>query len=181
MTRTPVSGSKGFKGRENKMSSFDDGHLDENTRTVLHASRALDVREIDFFRLAWRWWRGGAPREREIEHAFAAYMFHKVAPSWVRQTGREVLRRAEAGVLDPDDFGVRRFNKHEPPDPRGRVIVAGFSVVAFGFVALLTWYVATGDADRTFACAKGAGQGMGFAAKVAQLYTGNDDPFRCTR
>lgn len=169
----------GNPASSSETSHFNEGHLDEATRTVLHASRALDVREIDFFRIAWRWWQGTKPNPHVIERAFANYMFHKLVPAWVRQTGREVLRRADLGVLDPDDFETWRYLPDVTPDPNGRVIVAGFSVVALCLVAALTWYAATGNAGRHPACSQEAGQGMAFAEKVARIYTGDKDPFRC--
>ncbi len=163
------------------MSAFDDRHLDDDTRTVLEACRLLDIREIDFFRLSWRRSVGGAPDERMIERAFANYMFGHGAPAWVRQTGREVVQRAAEDRLDPLDFSARRFQPHEAPIPRGHMIVAGFSIVALGFVALLTWHASNDRPGALRAQCRDANGGMGFIEKIAQLQTGKADPFNCSK
>ena len=82
---------------------------------VPEAASALDLREIELFRLAWWRWYDAPPNPALVERAFAAYMFHGAAPPWVRQLAYQVLARAREGRLEPADFGADRVRRVEQP------------------------------------------------------------------
>ena len=77
-----------------------------DVRDVVSACDALNVREINLFRLAFARWFGREASESELERSFMHYLFAQQAPMWVRQFTREVLRRKNEGVLDPAQFGL---------------------------------------------------------------------------
>ena len=56
----------------------------DDARRALDAATAVDLREIDFFRLAYRRWYGRGIRPNLLAHAFAEYMFHRRVPVSVR-------------------------------------------------------------------------------------------------
>lgn len=96
---------------------------------VIDAASALDVREIDLFRLAYRRWFGREIVPVALERSFAAYMFRKVVPSWVRHFSRDVLARAAAGRLDPARLGANAYLR-QPPAPRHGRLYVGLTAVA---------------------------------------------------
>ncbi|MFQ5764975.1 MAG: hypothetical protein ACE5GT_08610 [Rhodospirillales bacterium] len=96
---------------------------------VIDAASALGVREIDLFRLAYRRWFGHEIIPAALERAFAAYMFRKIVPSWVRHFGRDVLARAAAGRLDPAGLGAKDYLR-QPPAPRHGRLYVGLTAAA---------------------------------------------------
>jgi len=81
-----------------------------DARDIVEAANLLQVREITFFRLAYRRWFGHEASERAIESPFMTYLFTDRTPVWVRHFAREVLRRDADGDLDPTEYGL-------PPRP----------------------------------------------------------------
>ena len=75
--------------------------LPDDSRQAIDAAAAMAMREIDFFRLAFRRWDGRDIENSRLERVFADYMFHQEIPHWVRHFAREVLELRDAGVLDP--------------------------------------------------------------------------------
>ena len=78
---------------------FIEAKIPDDCTAVLDAAAVLDMREIDFFRLAFRRWFGRDVRDSEIERVFAAYMFRNIVPPWARHFSRHVLARAADGRL----------------------------------------------------------------------------------
>jgi len=85
-----------------------DPPLPPDVASVLRAAAILDVPEYELFRLAWRHWHGEEAATAVLERHFAAYMFHRVVPPWVRHFARRVEERWRAGTLDPQALGVLR-------------------------------------------------------------------------
>lgn len=110
----------------------------EDCKAVIDAAQALDVREVDFFRLAFRRWFGRDASPSVLERAFAAYMFCKIVPEWARHMTRVVLADDAAGRLDPARLGAMVYRRQPPPHRHGRLFV-GLTLVAVLFycVALL--------------------------------------------
>ncbi len=81
-------------------------HLDQDLVDVLDASSALDVTEFRFFELAFKHWYGKSADKDLIERHFAAYMFARRVPGWVRHFSRNILKLQARGRLDPRSFGV---------------------------------------------------------------------------
>lgn len=116
-----------------------DASLPEDARLVLDAAEALGVREFDLFRLAYRHWYGREADEKRLERYFAPYMFHQVAPPWVRHMCREVLARAAEGRLDANAFGAGTVRHIERPVPLGWLYVALTLAAALAAHVLILW------------------------------------------
>ncbi len=103
------------------------GPVNEDTRVVVEAANALGLREVDFFRLAYRKWFSRDIKPEKLEKVFAAYMFHEVVPPWVRHCAREALNRDGMGMLDPVKFGARDFfyQSRVPRVGKGFLLAAG--------------------------------------------------------
>jgi len=148
--------------------------LDEDWRAVMDAAAALDVREIDFFRLAFRRWFGRDASAPILERAFAAYMFRKVVPSWARHFSRIVLAAAADGGLNPVAFGALEYRRPPPAPRHGRLYVgATLAVVLCYCVALLRISYDPGT-SAPLPCY--GGPGMKFAAEVAHAFSGKPLP-----
>lgn len=93
-----------------------------DVRDVVSACDALNVREINLFRLAFARWFGRDASDSELERPFMHYLYAQQAPMWVRQFTREVLHRKSAGILDPTQFGL-------PPRAPGAENSRSFEIV----------------------------------------------------
>jgi len=91
----------------------------EDCKAVCEAATALGLREIDFFRLAYRRWFGEQPDEKALEKAFANYMLRSVVPQWIRHLSRDVAGAQAAGTLDSESFGAGRYRDRLSRHPRG--------------------------------------------------------------
>lgn len=89
-----------------KPAEFFNRHVESDVVAVLDASAALDVTEFRLFQLAFKDWYGKPARAEFMERQFAAYMFAKRVPAWVRQFARKILELQARGMLDPRTFGV---------------------------------------------------------------------------
>ncbi|MDH5749707.1 MAG: hypothetical protein OEY85_10400, partial [Rhodospirillales bacterium] len=92
-----------------------------DARAVSDAAQALNIREIDFFRLAYQRWQGVAANDKALETYFVAFMFHGRVPLWARHLARHVLHQQQQGRLDPVALGADQYRKQEKPPPLGRV------------------------------------------------------------
>ena len=102
---------------------FIEAKIPDDCTAVLDAAAVLDMREIDFFRLAFRRWFGRDVRDSEIERVFAAYMFRNIVPTWTRHFSRHVLARAADGRLDAAELGALKYTRPPPPPRHGRFYV----------------------------------------------------------
>lgn len=100
-----------------------DSNIPDDCRTAIDAAAALDIREIDFFRLAFRRWHGREITQSTLERVFAAYMFQKIVPSWTRHLSRDVLARVAAGRLNLAELGALKYRRHPPPPRHGGLYV----------------------------------------------------------
>ena len=108
-------------------------HLDQDLVDVLDASSALDVTEFRLFELAYRHWYGKSANKDLLERHFAAYMFARRVPGWVRHFSRNILKLQAQGQLDPKSFGVW----HRLPSAR-MILFAKFYTAGLLIVFLLT-------------------------------------------
>ncbi len=117
---------------------FAETKIPDDCEAVLDAAAALDIREIDFFRLAFRRWFGRDIRQSALERLFADYMFRNVVPHWTRHLSRQVLARAGDGEPDGAEFGALKYLR-QPPAPRHGRLYAGLTaaVIVLYCVALL--------------------------------------------
>lgn len=91
---------------------------------VCAAARALDLKEFDYFRLAYRRWFGQQPHEKALEATFVDYMLRQVVPPWVRHLNRMVLDRQGDGTLDAEALGAGRYRDRVQRHPRGGLYVS---------------------------------------------------------
>ena len=142
----------------------------------------LDIREIEVFRLAHRWWYGREPEAGFLERCFAAYMFSDQVPPWARQYAREALDTKPADQERRIRLGLDSL-AGPPPAPRhGPLVVAGTAVVfAVLFAAVLT---STYDpqtsapidrSERPLSCA-GGGPGLVFLEDLVFALGGRKRP-----
>ena len=101
----------------------DKSNLDRDTRDVMEAANTLNLREIDFFRLAYRRWHARDAADSEMEKIYAAYMFHDTVPPWVRHAAREVINRNNMGLLDAVEFGAADFRRMSKVPKVGRTFL----------------------------------------------------------
>ncbi len=142
----------------------------------------LDIREIDVFRLAHRWWYGREADARSLERCFAAYMFRGQVPPWARQYAREVLDTRPADEERIIRLGLDRL-AGSPPAPRhGPLVVAGTAVafaVLFAAVLMSTYDPQTSApivrSERPLSCA-GGGPGLAFLEDLAFALGGRKRP-----
>ncbi len=145
------------------------------TRRALDAASALDLREIDFFRLAYRRWYGRDIPSRQLELAFADYMFHREVPIWVRHFSRQVFEREESGALDPLALGAGRYKRRVPPPPRYGKFAVALTIgvfVLYSFVLMDTSYHPQTSAPMY--CQGGGG--LKFFADMAHAISGKERP-----
>lgn len=105
---------------------------------VTRAARLLDVGPFRLFELAYERWFGEPAAEKALEKLFMHYLFHEIAPPWVRQFARLVAIEHELGRLDPTEYGL-------PPRPPETVTVEQlqrFSLAVYVVaLAALFWIV----------------------------------------
>jgi len=146
-------------------------------RLVHDAAAALELREYDLFRLAWRRWYGNDPDPAALERVFAGYMFRQEVPPWVRLLARDVLQRQAQGPLGAREFGADALRESEPSVRHGRIYVAVVAVLAVLYVIGLGGMLDDGADGPSIGC--NGGPGMRYFEIVAQQFTGKADPFGC--
>jgi len=152
------------------------------TDLVTAAAGRLELSEIDLFRLAYRHWFGEEPDGRALERIFAAYMFRRAVPAWVRHYAREVLALRRIGPAEAGRLGLDRL-PGPPPAPRhGRLVVAATGAVFLAFFVLLletnydpaTSGPLTAEIRRP-SCA-GGGPGLALVEEFAYAFAGRTPP-----
>ncbi|MBL6932804.1 MAG: hypothetical protein ISR45_07630 [Rhodospirillales bacterium] len=117
----------------------DKNTLNEDARDVNRAADFLGLREIDFFRFAYRRWYSNDVNADQLEKIFAAYMFRETVPHWVRYCAREVINREGMNMLDPIEFGAAEF-RHQSKVPKvGKLflMIAGLLMLVV-YISILT-------------------------------------------
>ncbi len=147
---------------------------DGDCKALMDASAALDVREVDFFRLAFRRWFGRDIVAADLERGFAAYMFDNVVPPWARHFSRLVLADAAAGRLDPVRLGAMAYRR-QPPAPRHGAVYVGATLAVFLFYCVSLTLVRD-DALTSAPLPCYGGPGFQFAAAVAHAFSGTPPP-----
>lgn len=113
-----------------------DPDLPEDVSDVLRSAALLEVSEFRVFELAHTAWFGSAGDRvdsKTLDRYFFDYLYRDRVPAWVRAFAREVVRRAQAGVFDPADYGIT----HPPPTPTMiymGIRYAVWAVLTLGFI-----------------------------------------------
>lgn len=86
-------------------------HLPIEVRPVSETAKVLgvreiDLREIDLFKLAHRWWFQRETPETMLNKMSSDYLQNETTPSSVGHYCRNVLNLDSVGQLHPQDFGV---------------------------------------------------------------------------
>jgi len=149
--------------------------IPDDSRQANDAAAAMGMREIDFFRLAYRRWNGHDLEDDRLERVFADYMFHEEIPHWVRHFAREVLELRDAEVLEPSSLGAEDFRRQIPLPRRPRLTVGFVAVVflVYSFALVETTYY-PGDSSPMH-CQ--GGPGLKFITEVAHAVNGNQAKF----
>lgn len=151
-------------------------------RPVAELAAHLEIREIDVFQLAHRWWFGREPRTRALEQTFAAYMFRGQVPHWARHFAREALAAGPIDEAQAKRLGLDRL-AGPPPAPRhGRLVVAATAVVftvLFAVILTTTYDPQTsapiGPSQRPLSCA-GGGPGLALLEDLAYAFGDRERP-----
>jgi hypothetical protein len=168
--------------------------IGEECEAVMRAADALDIKEFDFFRLAYRRWFGTQPLPQYLEQSFAAYMLGRAVPVWVRQLAREVLegeagpradglrsgaawrerpvprsRRRGAPPLPSDAFGSAAYRDRPGRHPYGRLYVGGVFVL---WLALLSALLGSDPQPQAGPAACGGPQALPAVAAVVHALSG---------
>ncbi len=151
-------------------------------RPVAELAAQLEIREIDVFQLAHRWWFGCEPKTRALEQIFAAYMFRGQVPHWARHFAREVLAAEPIDEARAKHLGLDRL-AGPPPVPRhGRLVVAITAVVftvLFAVILTTTYDPQTSApiarSDQPLSCS-GGGLGLAFLEDLAYAIGGQERP-----
>lgn len=106
-------------------------------RLVQEAAAALEVREFDLFRAAYRAWYGVEPGMAALERDFVAYMFRQRLPAYVRHFARQVLAEAAAGRLRtrPEMTGLE--HRERLVEPGGVAVAAAVGVAFLAYLLFL--------------------------------------------
>ena len=151
-------------------------------RSVAELAARLEIREIDVFRLAHRWWFGREPAARVLERIFAAYMFHRQEPFWARHYAREALGAWPIGTEAASRLGLDRLAGPAPAPRHGRLVVAATAAVftVLFAVILTTTYDPQTSApiaanERPPSCA-GGGPGLALLEDLAYALAGHRRP-----
>ncbi len=128
--------------------SDDKNAINEDTRAVTRAADLLSLREIDFFRLAYRRWFSVDAGNDQMEKIFAAYMFHETVPPWVRHCAREVNNRAGMNMLEPDAFGAGDFRQQSKVPKVGRLfLMIAALLMLIVYISILTTKLGFDDSN----------------------------------
>jgi hypothetical protein len=122
--------------------------VNEDAQAVNKAADILSLREIDFFRLAYRRWFSHDINADQLEKIFADYMFHDTVPPWVRHCCREVINREGMNMLDPAKFEADDFRKKNKVPKVGRLFLAIAAVLMLiVYLSLLTTRIGFDDTN----------------------------------
>lgn len=114
-----------------------DEDLPEDIEDVLELSALLEIREIDFFDLAYRWWFGRVPNSRNLERHFARYMFNKIVPHWVRNYCRMIFDLQLQGTFDKEQLGISRLPDATPQSVRAGLRYFAMLLTVMGLLLLI--------------------------------------------
>ena len=117
-----------------------DEALPEDIEDVLELSAILEIREYDFFFMAYRWWFGCLPDDRVLERHFIRYMFNKIVPHWIRNYCRMLYEMETKGVLDREKLGVSRLPDATPQSVRAGLRYFVMLFCAVGLLVLIAEY-----------------------------------------
>ncbi len=134
---------KEYRSNEDQLKSsvrrirYMDESLPEDVEDVLQLSAMLEVREYDFFDLAYRWWFGRAPNNRILERHFIRYMFNKIVPYWVRDYCRMIAVLQSQGMLTKEKIGISRLPDATPQSVRAGLRYFVMLLIAMGLLVLI--------------------------------------------
>jgi len=114
-----------------------DEDLPEDVEDILELSALLEIREYDYFGLAYLWWFGQLPNSRVLESHFVRYMFNKIVPHWVRGYSRMILDLQSQGVLNKEELGISRLPDATPQSVRAGLRYFVMILITMGLLVLI--------------------------------------------
>ena len=114
-----------------------DEDLPDDVEDILEISALLEIREFDYFNLAYSWWFGQSPNSRVLESYFARYMFNKIVPHWVRGYSRMILDLQSQGVLNKEELGISRLPDATPQSVRAGLRYFVMLLITMGLLVLI--------------------------------------------
>lgn len=97
------------------------------------SASVLRVTEFRLFELAYLDWFGQSSKEADIERVYIPYLIEGVAPCWVRQYTRQVLRLCEdAGV----SHGLADWENLAPKSRTEKFLLTLYSVAMLVYASL---------------------------------------------
>ena len=114
-----------------------DEDLPEDIEDVLELSAYLEIREYDFFDLAYRWWFGRVPNRKNLERHFARYMFNKIVPHWVRNYCRMIFDLQMEGKFNKEELGISRLPDATPQSVRAGLRYFAMLITVMGLLLLI--------------------------------------------
>ena len=108
---------------------FRDQNTPPDVQDVLHTAAILSISEFQVFHLAYASWHGYEADADTIEASFIPYMFKDCVPWWVRAFTRLVLRREQAGCLDPTEFGLIPRQATAQERRQGQLYILGLGLI----------------------------------------------------
>ncbi len=114
-----------------------DEDLPDDIEDVLEVTAMLEVREYDFFDLAYRWWFGQAPNYQILERHFVRYMFNKIVPHWVRDYCRMIVDLQSQGILDKEELGISKLPDATPQSVRAGLRYFVMLLITMGLLVLI--------------------------------------------
>ena len=98
-------------------------------------AKVLVTSELRIFELAYQDWHGQPPQQRELDRAFADYLFEGNTPCWVRAFTRNTLALCEeAGMLLPVTQAGHNLTFSVSP-PEMLLAVIGLSAICLVWLA----------------------------------------------
>jgi len=174
-TRSPHRGWRKFRSDLLYLTlMFSDNTTSKEMRAVTDAAAILYMREVDLFRLAHlkRWGREISPVQ--LERLFAAYMFERHVPVWVREFSELVHRRQHYGTLASLHADAKHYRKLPKPSPYGGFIVAAVLAGSLIFTLALTEVSYHPGTSAPMECHRGTG--FEVIAKLAYMASGKPPP-----
>lgn len=114
-----------------------DEDLPDDVEDILELSALLEIREYDYFGLAYLWWFGQLPNSRVLESHFVRYMFNKIVPHWVRGYSRMILDLQSQGVLNKEELGISRLPDATPQSVRAGLRYFVMILITMGLLVLI--------------------------------------------
>lgn len=77
---------------------------------ISRAANLLQIGEFQLLQLAYYAWYGKEMSPAASNHIFRAYMIEGQVPAWARHYARQIIAKAESGMLEDNDPAYHRYD-----------------------------------------------------------------------